>query len=438
MKPIDILKLQALKLYPNLILDIKSAEKFESNNDFDRSGERYKTIGKKLLELNSTVFAIDYYSKATEVFLKCEKYERAINCELSIAQIQRLNNNLPGIASAYEKVASYYKYFLLKNETAASYYFMSAKIHEENQNYFSAFKKAKFASDCLENSGNIEKKTSAHSLAFRMALQSKYFERAGIHAKKWLELMRKDYSPHYISVCMKGYKSFIDTDNSADALMFVNEIIIAHYEKDKPQFRILKYLYDAQKCTINEHKQIDEIYNSRILLENGENLKDSIKYSVEFKSYCQNLGLINLADKFYIQEKELIRKQAKKLKDYFLFINLSLWKYSCDYGTNIFRWFVTSALIIIFFGLVYSQYHYEFINSDLNNIAKAIKPSISISSVNTWFSPYYYSVVTFATLGYGDIVPSDLSGQFFSVIEVISGYLMLGGLLSVFSKKFIR
>ena len=56
----------------------------------------------------------------------------------------------------------------------------------------------------------------------------------------------------------------------------------------------------------------------------------------------------------------------------------------------------------------------------------------------TFLSPLYYSVVTLTTLGYGDIVPSSVSGQIVAMMEVCTGYLMLGGLISIFSNKLAR
>jgi len=437
MKPLDILKLQAGD-YPTLVLDIASATNFEKANELEKAGERYRVIAKRLLQLKLNTFAIDYYLKASEHFINSEHYLKAVGTELTIYQIHRIDNNHYDMASTYEKIASFYKYFFKNNETAGSYYFMSAKHHEENQNYSSAFKKARFACECFEETNNVEQKRNSNSLAFRMALQSGYLERAGIHAKKWLELMPKDYSPHYISICMKGYKSFIDTDRTAEALMFVNEIIVANYEHGKPQDRIIKYLVEGQRLFIKENKEVNENYNQKLLAEFGENINEKIKYSIEFKSYSQNLGLENVADKFYLQEIDFSRQQSKENKNYGAFLTYSLWKYSCSYGTSLLRWFATSAIIIFIFGALYSQYNFTITSPALNQFLQDVKPSIKITSVDNWFSPYYYSVVTFATLGYGDITPSDLSGQIFSVIEVLTGYLMLGGLLSVFSKKIVR
>ncbi len=56
----------------------------------------------------------------------------------------------------------------------------------------------------------------------------------------------------------------------------------------------------------------------------------------------------------------------------------------------------------------------------------------------TWYSPFYYSVVTLTTLGYGDVVPVSVAAQVLVTIEVMSGYMMLGGLISILSNKLAR
>ncbi|MEC8493798.1 MAG: pentapeptide repeat-containing protein [Planctomycetota bacterium] len=49
----------------------------------------------------------------------------------------------------------------------------------------------------------------------------------------------------------------------------------------------------------------------------------------------------------------------------------------------------------------------------------------------TWLSPVYLSVVTLTTLGFGDAVPTSVAGQVAVMIEVILGYVMLGGILTL-------
>jgi hypothetical protein len=50
----------------------------------------------------------------------------------------------------------------------------------------------------------------------------------------------------------------------------------------------------------------------------------------------------------------------------------------------------------------------------------------------------YYSVVTFTTLGFGDITPIISTAQKWVMAEVITGYIMLGGLISILANKLAR
>ena len=60
---------------------------------------------------------------------------------------------------------------------------------------------------------------------------------------------------------------------------------------------------------------------------------------------------------------------------------------------------------------------------------------VDYGSYPTPISPLYYSVVTMTTLGYGDVLPSSMAAQLVAMVEVVLGYVMLGGLLSIFSNK---
>ena len=49
----------------------------------------------------------------------------------------------------------------------------------------------------------------------------------------------------------------------------------------------------------------------------------------------------------------------------------------------------------------------------------------------------YFSVVTFTTLGYGDFGPVSWLGKALVVIEVMLGYVMLGLLVGIISRRVI-
>ncbi len=56
----------------------------------------------------------------------------------------------------------------------------------------------------------------------------------------------------------------------------------------------------------------------------------------------------------------------------------------------------------------------------------------------TPLSPVYYSVVTFTTLGYGDVLPGSVGAQVMAMSEVVLGYFSLGGMMSILSDKMAR
>ena len=94
-----------------------------------------------------------------------------------------------------------------------------------------------------------------------------------------------------------------------------------------------------------------------------------------------------------------------------------LWSFTSDCGRSVARWSLCTAAIVVVFACLYTTV------------------GISYGDHQTWLSPLYFSVVTMTTLGYGDVLPSSVMGQVVAMCEVVTGYVMLGGLLSIFSNK---
>lgn len=97
-----------------------------------------------------------------------------------------------------------------------------------------------------------------------------------------------------------------------------------------------------------------------------------------------------------------------------------LWWVTSDCGRSAARWGAVCLILVLAFAWAYT-----FV-------------SIDYGSHETWLSPIYYSVVTITTLGYGDVLPASVAGQVVAMAQVVTGYLMLGGLLSIFSNKMAR
>lgn len=97
-----------------------------------------------------------------------------------------------------------------------------------------------------------------------------------------------------------------------------------------------------------------------------------------------------------------------------------LWWITSDCGRSFGRWASLTAVIAVVFAVAYG-----FVEVDYGDY-------------ETSLSPLYYSVVTMTTLGYGDAVPASISGQVVAMIQVVIGYVMLGGVLSIFATKMGR
>ena len=97
-----------------------------------------------------------------------------------------------------------------------------------------------------------------------------------------------------------------------------------------------------------------------------------------------------------------------------------LWLVTSDCGRSMARWCMWILLLVLFFSWLYSMV------------------GVDYGPHPTTLSNLYLSVVTLTTLGFGDVIPKTALGQIVVMTEVITGYIMLGGLLSILSNKMAR
>jgi hypothetical protein len=98
-----------------------------------------------------------------------------------------------------------------------------------------------------------------------------------------------------------------------------------------------------------------------------------------------------------------------------------------DYGRSLGRPVAYAVTLALLFGFVYwLDRFFEWGLLDYSN------------SAQSGLSPFYYSVVTYTTLGFGDITPSHWVGEVIVIAEVVLGYVTLGLLLSILATKVAR
>lgn len=119
-----------------------------------------------------------------------------------------------------------------------------------------------------------------------------------------------------------------------------------------------------------------------------------------------------------------------------------LWKWSCDCGRSLLIWIFWCFVIALGFGLAYAPITSpSWFPRPVLGFLHWVDPRIYIDP-HTYYhhlwTPIYFSIVTFTTLGFGDVQPQNLAGLIWVSVEVILGYVMLGGLISIFANKLAR
>ncbi|NTU97583.1 MAG: hypothetical protein HGA62_07205 [Chlorobiaceae bacterium] len=101
-----------------------------------------------------------------------------------------------------------------------------------------------------------------------------------------------------------------------------------------------------------------------------------------------------------------------------------IWWLFADCGRSLKRWAFWTFAFVLLFALLYTLLGEE--NFKCQYITFGL-PSMM-----------YFSIISFTSYGSGDIIPITQLSTFLVSVEVIVGYMMLGGLISIFSSKLGR
>lgn len=142
-------------------------------------------------------------------------------------------------------------------------------------------------------------------------------------------------------------------------------------------------------------------------------------------------GVLNPFFKRYVADQQFIRA----FKDIHPFWAL-IWRWSSDYGRSLGVWALWSLLIALSFSFVYMPAPAWFPEWLQETMPQFHQVTVTDSNGDlTFWKSFYFSIVTFTTLGFGDVVAANTSARILVTLEVIFGYIMLGGLISIFANK---
>ena len=159
------------------------------------------------------------------------------------------------------------------------------------------------------------------------------------------------------------------------------------------------------------------------------------------KQSYQKFGDSETAGKFYYQEMECQRQQLRGIKK---LIKNVFWL--CGYGEKPLNVIWASFFLIFVSAFFYFYYGIEFVGSNVRLLNYNLSPnSIGIqwtmSNIDKVFNDFllclYTSVITFTTLGYGDVHPIGYS-RIVASMEAGFGIIMTALFIFVFTRKMLR
>ena len=134
-------------------------------------------------------------------------------------------------------------------------------------------------------------------------------------------------------------------------------------------------------------------------------------------------GFIEAKDKALEDKMRFHMKRLKATGSWSRYTGLMLMDVTSKFGLSFTRWAATTFIIILVFAVAYA----------LMDSFSAQKVIANIT--NYGFEYFYYSVVNFTTLGYGDFVPHTILQRLVTTVEVFTGYTMLGMLIYLIMKR---
>ncbi|MFH0834096.1 MAG: potassium channel family protein [Patescibacteria group bacterium] len=204
-------------------------------------------------------------------------------------------------------------------------------------------------------------------------------------------------------------------------LLFENKDTRDIYKKMRENFLAAEREYRKKFFKM---KRGEEKENLRSQIETFYKLVDS--YFIVLEKIYEKKGFVDALERTY-EDKMHFRKSFAYFSGRHLahFGHLFL-DTTSRYGHSLGRWGFTVLFFIVFFGAVYALLDYFSASSMFAHYPN-----------KTGFFDYvYFSITTFTTLGYGDIVPVTIFEKIIVGFEVLLGFTMLGVLINLIKRHF--
>ncbi|MCF7889741.1 potassium channel family protein [Candidatus Bipolaricaulota bacterium] len=171
-----------------------------------------------------------------------------------------------------------------------------------------------------------------------------------------------------------------------------------------------------------------------------ENPRHGESFYRKVRKKFENDGNRDEADKWFRHEMIMKRRQLKSYnpRKWFSYLVDFITGYGTSWSKVIGSWIV----VIFGYGLAYAYFNGLTATMESVNISKSLtwtlQPPFILCDWAGLLKNFYFSTVTFTTLGYGDIAPDGLVWQLVAGSESVIGGILMATLVLVFGRKFMR
>lgn len=246
-----------------------------------------------------------------------------------------------------------------------------------------------------------------------------------------------------ISLCFEIYNdSYIDFEGARiKDTVFRRDHIEGHLiQENRKWYGRAKEIYITLKNNFHSIGRYDDESWAYIKERDMEKLTYSFTNSEENDTYRFNSNMKNILDRFILKIKFFTKWLFSKKSLNWLKLVIASFIYG--YGEN--PWYVIRfALIIIFLFAIILNFSGIVYSDRTNMIIEFIKESKGDEYTLKYLGPIlgsflnclYFSVVTFATLGYGDFQPAVGASRFFVSLESIIGAITMALFVYTFARR---
>lgn len=198
------------------------------------------------------------------------------------------------------------------------------------------------------------------------------------------------------------------------------------------EFNEKTILHDVNwyQCKIDNStlRLADNQLDKKVIQEKNNDYSKAKEVYRNLKNYFRQEGMYNISGEYYYREKLMETKCSWRDKKLINWISNIILYLLAGYGERPLRVLIWWAGIIFGYAVIYYFYNGIYIRI-ANNIA----------SYNPKFlEALYFSIVTFTTLGFGDLAPKPGFFQLFASFEALLGAIFMAMFIFVFARKMIR